>query len=157
MFLQMIMRGKYRMKGDPSDWDRPSRRSRNQPAILGYCWLLKTFVFCICIFLVFVFVPLSISVFPSDWDRPSRRSRNQPAILKYLAFACCWGNFLVSILYLYSICICICIVFVQLFVSVFPSDWDLPSWWNYCQPDIQVLGCFWLWSAINAYWWQNWP
>ena len=39
------------MKGDPSDWSRPSRRSRNQPAILGFCWLVNTFVFCICIFI----------------------------------------------------------------------------------------------------------
>ena len=56
MVLQMIMRGKYRMKGDPLDWDRPSRRSRNQPAILGFCWLLRAFVFCICVCVCIVFV-----------------------------------------------------------------------------------------------------
>ena len=37
------------MRGDPSDWDRPSRRSRNQPAILGYSRLVRAFVFCISV------------------------------------------------------------------------------------------------------------
>ena len=43
------------MKGDPSDWSRPSRRSRNQPAILGFCWLVNTFVFCISFFCILYF------------------------------------------------------------------------------------------------------
>ena len=63
IFEQKIMRWKYRMKGDPSDLDRPSGQTRNQPTshvakpVLGYFCIFANSFFCISI-VGFVFVKL---------------------------------------------------------------------------------------------------
>ena len=74
IFEQKIMRWKYRMKGDPSDLDRPSGQTRNQPTshvakpVLGYFCIFANCFFSISV-LGFVFVKLITSTIttPSQW------------------------------------------------------------------------------------------
>ena len=74
IFEQKIMRWKYRMKGDPSDLDRPSGQTRNQPTshvakpVLGYFCIFANCFFSISV-LGFVFVKLITSTIttPSHW------------------------------------------------------------------------------------------